>query len=44
MHGSNEIVRPPFHIDVDPADVLAQHADADQLNPPRNRTATISEA
>ena len=43
MHGSDEIVRAPFHIDVDPTDVFTQHADADQLNPPRNRT-TISEA
>ena len=36
MHGSrasfNEIVRPPFHIDV--GDVFTQHADADQLKRP----------
>ena len=32
MHGSNEVVRASFDIDVDPADVLTQHADADQLN------------
>ena len=44
MHSSDEIVRPPFDVDVDPTDVFAQYADADQLNPPRNRTATISEA
>ena len=44
MHSSDEVVRAPFDIDVNPTDVFTQHTDADQLIPPRNRTATISEA
>ena len=32
MHRADEVVRPPLHLDVDPADVLAEHTDADQLN------------
>ena len=39
MHSSNEIVRAPFHIDVDPTDVLAQHADANQLNAPKEQNS-----
>ena len=39
MHSSNEIVRTPFHIDVDPTDVLAQHADANQLNSPKKQNS-----
>ena len=37
MHSADEIVRPPFDIDVDPADVLPQHANTDQLNPPQKQ-------
>ena len=39
MHGSDEIVRPPFDIDVDPADVFAQHTDANQLKPPEEQNS-----
>ena len=39
VNGSDEIVRTPFHIDVDPADVLAQHADANQLNSPKEQNS-----
>ena len=37
MHSSDEIVRAPLHIDVNPADVFTQHADANQLNSPKEQ-------
>ena len=37
MHSPDEIMRAAFDIDVDPADVLPQHTDADQLDPPQKQ-------
>ena len=39
MHGSNEVVRPPFDVDVDPADVFTQHANANQLDPSQEKNS-----
>ena len=39
MNRADEIVRPPLDVDIDPADVLPQYADIDQLNAPKKQNS-----
>ena len=39
MHSPDEIMRAAFDIDVDPADVFTQHANANQLDPSQEKNS-----